>query len=142
MLLWWGIAQYATEMGLRDLPGCSSLNSNDPVEGWQMVRQLENFRVPREFETMPTAAYARPSELQDADAQPLPCQTDRSGFLAMPAIQGKVPRPLKTYLAIGEWIAAPPARDREFHAIDFLTLLDLKLLSAAARNRFFAPLTS
>src|SRR5579862_854456 len=58
MLLWRGIAQYATDIGLRYLLGCSSLNSNDPAEGWQMYRQLENFRVPGEFETAPTAAYA------------------------------------------------------------------------------------
>ncbi len=142
MLLWRGIAQYATDMGLRYLLGCSSLNSNNPAEGWQMYRQLENFRVDREFETAPAASYACPPELQDADAQPLPCQTDRSGILAPPAMQGKVPKLLKTYLAIGARIAAPPAWDREFRTIDFLTLLDLKLLSAAARNRFFAPLTS
>jgi putative hemolysin len=142
MLLWRGIAQYATDMGLRYLLGCSSLNSNDPAEGWQMYRQLENFRVPKEFETMPTAAYACPPELQDADAQPLPCQTDRSGILATPATQVKVPKLLKTYLAIGARIAAPPAWDHEFRTIDFLTLLDLKLLSAAARNRSLAPLTT
>ncbi len=142
MLLWRGIAQYATDMGLRYLLGCSSLNSNDPAEGWQMYRQLENFRVSREFETAPTAGYACPAELQDADAQPLPCQTDRSGLPATQVMQGKVPKLLKTYLAIGARIAAPPAWDREFRTIDFLTLLDLKLLSAAARNRFLAPLTS
>jgi hypothetical protein len=129
-------------MGLRYLLGCSSLNSNDPAEGWQMYRQLENFRVPREFETAPTANYACPPELQDADAQSLPCQTDRSGSNATHAMQGKVPKLLKTYLAIGARIAAPPAWDREFRTIDFLTLLDLKLLSAAARNRFLTPLTS
>ena len=60
MLLWRGIAQYATEMGLRYLLGCSSLNSNDPAEGWQMYRQLENFRVAREFETVPTASLCVP----------------------------------------------------------------------------------
>ena len=38
-------------------------------------------------------------------------------------------------------IAAPPAWDRAFGTIDFLTLLDLKLLSSAARHRFLAPLT-
>jgi putative hemolysin len=142
MLLWRGIAQYATDMGLRYLLGCSSLNSNDPAEGWRMYRQLENFGVPREFETAPTAAYACPPEPQDADAPPLPCQTDRSGDCATPATQAKVPKLLKTYLAIGARIAAPPAWDRAFRTIDFLTLLDLKLLSAAARNRFLAPLTS
>jgi putative hemolysin len=64
-----------------------------------------------------------------AAESPLPAQT--------PA---KVPRLLKTYLAIGARIAAPPAWDREFGTIDFLTLLDLKLLSNSARNRFLTPL--
>jgi putative hemolysin len=143
MLLWRGIAQYATGMGLRTLLGCSSLNCNDPAEGWRMYRQLENFRVSPEFETMPTAACACPTEQQDADAQPSSCQADRSlpdGFSLAPA-QVKVPKLLKTYLAIGARIAAPPAWDREFRTIDFLTLLDLKLLPAAVRNRFLAPLT-
>ncbi len=145
MLLWRGIAQYATDMGLRYLLGCSSLNSNDPAEGWQMYRQLENFRVPAEFETVPTAAYACPVEKQGADAQPTACQPDQSSpdgiSPALAPTPVKVPKLLKTYLAIGARIAAPPAWDREFRSIDFLTLLDLKLLSAAARNRFLSPLT-
>ncbi|MGB7265197.1 MAG: GNAT family N-acyltransferase [Terracidiphilus sp.] len=143
MLLWRGIAQYATDMGLRILLGCSSLNSKDPTEGWQMYRQLENFRVSAEFETTPTAAYACPPgscdlDQQDRDAQPSSCQTEGS---APAPTAAKVPKLLKTYLAIGARIAAPPAWDREFGTIDFLTLLDLKVLSAAARNRFLAPLT-
>jgi putative hemolysin len=52
-----------------------------------------------------------------------------------------VPKLLKTYLAIGARIAAPPAWDRAFGTIDFLTLLDLQMMSSAARNRFLAPLT-
>ncbi len=141
MLLWRGIAQYATNMGLRYLLGCSSLNSNDPAQGWQLYRQLQNFRVPAEFETTPTAAYACPVEQQDASTQPLSCARDRSlPDEAHPAV--KVPKLLKTYLAIGARIAAAPAWDREFRTIDFLTLLDLHLLSAAARHRFLAPLTS
>jgi putative hemolysin len=141
MLLWRGIAQYATDKGLRYLLGCSSLNSNDPAEGWQMYRQLENFRVPAEFETTPTAAYECPAEQRDTNAQPSSCARDRSmPDEAHTAV--KVPKLLKTYLAIGARIAAAPAWDREFRTIDFLTLLDLHLLSAAARNRFLLPLTS
>jgi len=52
-----------------------------------------------------------------------------------------VPKLLKTYLAIGARIGGPPAWDQEFGTIDFFTFLDLKLLSASARNRFLAPLT-
>ncbi len=135
-LLWRGIAQYASDMGLRYLIGCSSLNSKDPVEGWQMYRQLEQYRVPPEFETEPTAVYACPTEHEGRHAQPSPCSDD-SPIPASP----KVPKLLKTYLAIGARIAGPPAWDREFGTIDFLTMLDLRLISSSARNRFLAPLT-
>jgi putative hemolysin len=133
-LLWRGIAQYANDMGLRYLIGCSSLNSNDPAEGWQMYRQLENYRVSPEFVTATTNAFACPTEPKDPDAQPSPNLQDSSS-------PTKVPKLLKTYLAIGARICAPPAWDRDFGTIDFLTLLDLKLLSSSARNRFLAPLT-
>ncbi len=145
-LLWRGIAQYATDMGLRYLIGCSSLTSRDPVEGWQLYRQLEHFRVPPEFETTPTAAYACPVEHEGAYSQPSsgirnsnPAEGGSTAVIE-PA-QVKVPKLLKTYLAIGARIAAQPAWDRGFGTIDFLTLLDLNLLSAAARSRFLAPLT-
>ena len=136
-LLWRGIAQYATDMGLRTLIGCSSLNSKDPAEGWQVFSQLEQYRVSPEFETMPTACYACPNGQEGQSAQPqaqheMRTHTHRSV---------KIPRLLKTYLAIGARIAAPPAWDREFGTIDFLTLLDLKTISPAARHRFLAPLT-
>jgi putative hemolysin len=146
-LLWRGIAQYATDMGLRYLIGCSSLTSKDPAEGWQLYRQLEHYRVPPEFETWPTDAYACPIEQEGPYAQRLSCPKESNsagygqGSDAGAPVQVKVPKLLKTYLAIGARIAAQPAWDRGFGTIDFLTLLDLKLLSSAARSRFLAPLT-
>jgi putative hemolysin len=136
-LLWRGIAQYANDMGLRYLVGCSSLNSQDPSEGWQMYHQLEQYRVSPEFATEPTAAYTCPTEQMGISAQPSPFSTESS----LPA-PPKVPKLLRTYLAIGARICAPPAWDREFGTIDFLTLLDLKMLSPSARNHFLAPLSS
>jgi len=132
-LLWRGIAHYANEMGLRYLVGCSSLNSNDPAEGWEMYRELARYRVSPEFETMPTAAYVCPGGQAAANAQQVAVEGDV-------VVEKKVPKLLKTYLTIGARICAPPAWDREFGTIDFLTLLDLKMLSSAARNRFLAPL--
>jgi putative hemolysin len=136
-LLWRGIAQYATDKGLRTLIGCSSLNSKDPVEGWQVYRQLENYLVSPEFKTEPTADFVCPGEQEGCGAQ-LPDQQDMRTHTEASV---KIPRLLKTYLAIGARIAAPPAWDREFGTIDFLTLLDLKTISPAARHRFLAPLT-
>ena len=124
-LLWRGIAQYATDMDLRFLIGCSSINSKNPADGWQMYRQLEHYMVSPELATLPTAAYA--------------CSTTY-GFTET-TTSVKIPKLLKTYLAIGCRIGGPPAWDREFGTIDFLTFLDLKLVSSSARNRFLAPLT-
>jgi putative hemolysin len=146
-LLWRGIAQYATDMGLRYLIGCSSLTSKNPSEGWQMYRQLDHYRVLPELGTVPTAAYACPSEPEGAKAQTPPRRQEPSMPTAVPSplnppqFQVKVPKLLRTYLAIGARISGPPAWDREFGTIDFLTLLDLKLLSPSARNRFLAPLS-
>jgi putative hemolysin len=67
-------------------------------------------------------------------------RTTAPSQLNTPPLQVRVPKLLKTYLAIGARICGPPAWDREFGTIDFLTLLDLKLLSPSARNRFLAPL--
>ena len=117
-LLWRGIAEYARFYGLRYLIGCSSLNSRDPREGWSVHGQLAPFLAPEELRTRPTPAY----ELPPADA--------------LPDTEAKVPKLLRTYIAVGARICAAPAWDREFGTINFLTLLDLAQLSSAARSRF------
>jgi putative hemolysin len=129
MLLWRGIAQYARGCGLRYLIGCSSLNSRDPQEGWSLYGQLGDFLTTEPLCTRPKPSYAlpAPSGIATADV--------------------KVPRLLRTYIAVGARICGEPAWDREFGTIDFLTYLDLAQLSPAARNRFLpefnaAPISS
>lgn len=117
-LLWRGIAQYAKFYGLRYLIGCSSLNSQDPQDGWTIFGQLSAFLVTSEFRTLPVERY----ELPQAEAA------------AETTV--KVPKLLKTYIGVGARICGAPAWDREFRTIDFLTLLDLAQLTPAARNRF------
>ena len=119
-LLWRGIAQYTRLHNLRYLIGCSSLNSQDPRVGWQMYRQLSDFLVSEEFRTAPAPMYTLPF----ADEAP--------------EVMGKVPKLLRTYIGIGAKICGAPALDREFGTIDFLTLLDMRELTPAARVRFLA----
>ena len=47
-----------------------------------------------------------------------------------------IPKLLRAYLTVGAKICGPPALDRHFKTIDFLTLLDLETLSPPARERF------
>ncbi len=118
-LLWRGIAQYSKFYGLRYLIGCSSLNSQDSQTGWAMYKQLYAFLVNPEMRTAPFARYELPVVAGDSK-----CEV-------------KIPKLIKTYIAVGARICSTPAWDREFGTIDFLTLLDLAQLSPAARNRFF-----
>jgi putative hemolysin len=43
---------------------------------------------------------------------------------------------MQIYLGLGARVCGPPARDRQFGTIDFLTLLDLETLHPAAKARF------
>lgn len=117
-LLWRAIACYARSYGLRYLIGCSSLNSRHPRDGWSLFRQLTPFLVLPPLRTCPLPGF----ELSPADSAP--------------EENVKVPKLLRTYIAVGARICGEPAWDREFGTIDFLTLLDLTQLSPAARNRF------
>jgi putative hemolysin len=121
-LLWRGIAQYTWVYNLRYLIGCSSVNSQDPKVGWQMFRQLSEFLVQDKFRTTPTAVCTLPFSEEAPEAM------------------AKVPKLLRTYIGIGAKICGPPALDREFGTIDFLTLLDMRELTPAARVRFLTEI--
>lgn len=121
MLLWKGIFRYAHETGARFLVGCSSLTSQDPAEGMAVFEKLSSAHLVREgLRTMPRDSHA----LQCVEAsKPSTVQA---------------PRLLQTYLELSAKICGPPAIDREFKTIDFLTLLDLKEIPARLRTRLAA----
>lgn len=119
-MLWRGIATYARERGCRHLIGCSSLTSQDPALGRAMFAQLTpEFLAPEPFRTSPLPAFAL------HEAAPL-------------AECPRPPRLLRTYLAIGAKICGEPALDRDFGTIDFLTMIDLTKMPAAASARFLS----
>ncbi|MBI3414444.1 MAG: GNAT family N-acetyltransferase [Verrucomicrobia bacterium] len=119
-LLWKGIAAYARERGGRYLIGCSSLTSQDPLVGASMFAELSRTRLaPEELRTRPRTEFA--------------CPLERLAPLAP-----KVPKLLSAYLSIGAKICGPPAIDREFKTIDFLTLLDLQSLPPRIVERYLS----
>ena len=134
-LLWRGIARYAVERNARMLIGCSSISSQDPTDGIAAYEKLQPHLVPRELRTYPRAKFAVVAGGDDpglggADALEPPGSTPS-------ATAGASSRLLRAYLAIGTKICGPPAIDREFGTIDFLTLLDLHALPAIVRGHFF-----
>jgi putative hemolysin len=119
-LLWKGIADYASRHRARYLLGCSSLTSQNSAIGAAAYTELcRHHLAPLEYQTQPLG--------------PFECALDE-----LAAEPPKIPKLLRAYLAIGAKICGPPALDREFKTIDFLTLLDLQSLPVGVRNRFFS----
>lgn len=116
-LLWKGIANYSARQGCRYLIGCSSLTSQDPAIGMAAFQDLQRYLVPEELRTRPLPAFVCPM-----DHPPVPAP--------------KIPKLLAAYLTFGARICGPPAMDREFKTIDFLTLQDLNSLPAKVAARF------
>lgn len=119
-LLWKGIADYAKERGGRYLCGCSSITSQDPAVGASAYAELAKTNLaPPEWLTKPLPEYHCPME-NLAETMP------------------RIPKLLRAYLSLGAKICGPPALDRHFKTIDFLTLMDLDELSEATRARFMS----
>lgn len=115
-LLWKGIALYAQRHGARYLLGCSSLTSQDAAVGAAAYRDLQPHWAQEAWRTRPTDGFACP--LDQVASDPV-----------------HIPRLLSAYLALGAQVCAPPAIDREFRTIDFLTCLDLRSKAIATMLR-------
>lgn len=105
-LLWCGLIAYMRFHGKRSFIGCSSLTSQDMAEGLRFYQQLID------------RGYLH-SHLR---VEPLPKFRCTADSLEGPAVP--VPTLFGSYLRHGGKILGPPAIDREFGTIDFLTYVE------------------
>ncbi len=118
-MLWKGIADYATARGGGYVLGCSSITTQDPAVGASAYADMcRKHLAPVEWRTKPHPSYDCP--LTTLAEEPV-----------------KIPKLLRAYLTLGAKICGPPAIDRQFKTIDFLTLVDLEKMPPLARQRFF-----
>ena len=107
-LLWKGLARYARHNGSRFMIGCSSLTSRNPADGTALYNSLPpKWIAPAPYRTVPHAE--------------LICVGGSE-----PSSPPEVPRLMKGYLLQGAQVCGPPALDREFGTIDFLTIMDVR----------------
>ena len=121
-LLWKGLASYLMHNRRDLLFGCCSLTSQDP----NVARQTYEFLVQSgylhpEYRTVPMPAF-----------EPYP-----PDFVPDVDVTVKLPALFASYLKLRSKVTGPPALDREFKTIDFLTVLDLRELDDAVRHTFF-----
>ena len=123
-LLWKGLTAYVTFNERRYFFGCSSLTSQDAGEGRRAYLHIlrEGHLHPTlcapphpGFECIPAADLSRAA----AEGESLPLPSDEPV---------KIPTLFAIYLRYGAKVLGPPALDREFKTIDFLTLLDVRAM--------------
>jgi len=118
-MLWKGIASYAALCNARYLIGCSSISSQDENEGMALYRELlGKYLVEASLRTEPRPKF----------------QCKETGLSVAPP---PPPRLFRAYLDISARLCGPPAIDRDFRTIDFLTLVDLQAIPERVRARFF-----
>ncbi len=115
-LLWKGVGTYARDHGARYLIGCSSFTTQDAAVGAAAYQSLLPHLAPHAWQTRPKPEFACPLD-------------------ALAATGPHVPRLLSAYLALGAAICGPPALDREFKTLDFLTWIDIQAPAVVAMQR-------
>lgn len=118
-MLWKGIASYAALCNARYMIGCSSITSQNENEGIALYQALsEKYLAAESLRTQPKIQHR--------------CVANE--YVKTPP---EPPRLFCAYLDLSARLCGPPAIDREFGTIDFLTLLDLHAIPPRLRTRFF-----
>jgi len=117
--LWKGIGAYAMRVEARYLVGCNSISSQDENYGAAMYESLKDkYLVAPHLRTLP-----QPGCFCHSTGEPVEVL--------------RPPRLFRAYLDVSARLCGPPAIDREFKTIDFLTLVDRQHLPERVRSRFF-----
>ncbi len=117
-MLWRGIGEYVRWNAKRYLFGCCSLGSQDPADGRQLLRELQDRdAVHREFRVRARSRF----ECGDMSSSPRAVH---------------YPPLLQMYLSLGAKVCSDPALDGEFKTIDYLMLLDISTLRPEDARRF------
>jgi putative hemolysin len=164
-MLWKGIMRYALSCKARYLLGCSSMTSQNENEGIALYENLrEKYLIDPRLRTTPKPGFAC---LKNNSAAPVQFPNHQTGFdctknndsgIAHEKIhdsraarnQAKetepasikppaptTPRLFRAYLDVSARLCGPPAIDRDFKTIDFLTLIDLHHIPDRLRTRLF-----
>jgi putative hemolysin len=120
--LWRGLALYVATNRKRYLFGCSSLTSQDPMEGLAVMRLLESRgQVSTDFVVEPQPGFV--------------CYGP--GLQLDPGFEAKIPTLFRIYLRHGAVVCGPPAIDRRFKTIDFLVIFDVDRMDPKMFETFF-----
>jgi putative hemolysin len=108
--LWQGIGAYMNLYGLYYTFGCCSLTSQDPMDGWRALKQIRKKGYLHESVYLPALLEYSCGEEVDTETIGLP-------------------KLFRTYMKLGTKVVSEPAIDRDFGTVDFLVMLDARVVT-------------
>lgn len=123
-LLWRGISNYAQLSNAKYLFGCSSVKTVKLTVAYGIMKYLRDGGFYEECFNIKSVGEYR---------------MDFSGYGTEneSEIKEMIPSLLRSYLMAGAKVHGMPAVDREFGCVDYLTILDLDLVTALFKRRYF-----
>lgn len=131
-LLWRGIAEYIQRTDTKVLFGCGSIKTMDPLETGLITKYLTDEGVlTKEFGVTPTKKF----KMRQLDRvleyiESNPYVYDKAEVAKL------IPALFNSYIKMGAKLAGEPALDRDFHCIDFLTVLKTDELTAVFKDKY------
>ena len=116
LLLWNGLVEYSLHNRMQHFFGCSSLTSQDPTEGLRCYAQLKS------------AGHLHPTWR----VEPLPEMTCHGSDSWDDGPEVTIPTLFQIYLKHGAYVLGPPAIDRQFGTIDYITwvIIDRRIIES------------
>lgn len=134
MLLWRALAEYMKQTDAKILFGCGSVLTEDPNQAYLIYRYLlQHGKVQAQNQILPTTQY----KFNELNQLLLKKGESRLTHEEMNLAESLLPPLCKSYLDIGCYVPGPPAIDRSFQCIDFLTVLEIDRLDSKIRRKMF-----
>lgn len=108
--LWQGIGAFMNLHDVHLLFGCCSLTTRDAMDGWRALKTIRESGFLHESVYLPALPALSCGDEVDAEAIPLP-------------------KLFRTYMKLGTKVVSEPAIDRSFGTVDFLVLLDGRVVT-------------
>jgi len=131
-LLWRGIAEYIQRTETKVLFGCSSVKTMEPLQIGLITKYLGDIgALGQEYEVTPTKKF-RVKQLERV----LEYIDTHPHEYSPAAVKEQLPALFQSYLRMNARICGEPALDREFHCIDFLTVIKMNELNSAHKEKY------
>lgn len=131
LLLWRGLAEYLKKANAKYLFGCGSVMTESPEDAsliWRLLLEDGHVRSIEGVEPLKEYSDSSFESLAKGPLNPLTDFEREKALMLLPPL-------CKSYFDMGCFVPGPPAFDRKFRCVDFLTVLEVQSVSDRLKRK-------